>query len=48
MRSMVEGAATGTTSDAGVRTIRFSAEEVERRPAVVVVAVADAAAPSTG
>lgn len=32
----------------GIRTVRFSTEELERRPAVVLAAIADAAAPSTG
>jgi len=31
----------------GIRTVRFSTEEVERRPAVVLAAIAQAAAPST-
>ena len=31
----------------GIRTLRFTAEELERRPAVVLAAIAQAAAPST-
>lgn len=34
-------------SEEGIRVIRFSVEEVERRPAVVLAAIAQAAAPST-
>jgi very-short-patch-repair endonuclease len=32
----------------GIRTLRFPAEELERRPAVVLASIRDAAAPSTG
>jgi very-short-patch-repair endonuclease len=32
----------------GIRTIRFSTEEVDRRPAVVLAAITQAATPSTG
>src|SRR5690606_23765848 len=32
----------------GIRTLRFSAEDLEKRPAVVIAAIRDAAAPSTG
>ena len=32
----------------GVRVIRFTAEDVERRPAVVIAGIKSAAAPSTG
>jgi very-short-patch-repair endonuclease len=32
----------------GIRTLRFTVEELERRPAVVLARIRDAAAPSTG
>lgn len=32
----------------GVRTLRFSVEDVERRPAVIIAGIREAAAPSTG
>ena len=32
----------------GIRTLRFTTEELELRPAVVLAAIRDAAAPSTG